>query len=65
MAPTADGGFLIADIENERIRKVSAAGMITTVAGNGVSGFSGDGGPATSASLLDPHNVVALPDGAS
>lgn len=63
VAPTGDGGFLIADIENERIRKVSAAGVITTVAGNGVSGFGGDGGPATSASLHDPHNVVALADG--
>jgi hypothetical protein len=63
VAPTVDGGFLIADIENERIRKVSAAGMISTVAGNGVSGFSGDGGPATSARLHDSHNVVALADG--
>jgi hypothetical protein len=63
VAPTSDGGFLIADIENERIRKVSAAGVITTVAGNGVSGFGGDGGPATSASLHDPHNVVGLADG--
>jgi hypothetical protein len=63
VAPTADGGFLIADIDNERIRKVSADGTITTVAGNGVSGFSGDGGPATTASLHHPHNVVALPDG--
>ena len=63
VAPTADGGFLIADIENKRIRKVSSAGIITTVAGNGVFGFSGDGGPATSASLTDPHNVLSLPDG--
>ena len=42
---------------------MSAAGIITTVAGNGVSGFSGDGGPATAASLRGPHNVVSLPDG--
>ena len=42
---------------------MSAAGIITTVAGNGVSGFSGDGGPATAASLREPHNVVSLPDG--
>ena len=61
--PTADGGFLIADIENERIRKVSPAGIITTVAGNGVAAFAGDGGPATAASLHHPHSVVALPDG--
>lgn len=64
VAPTADGGFLIADIGNDRIRKVSAAGMITTVAGNGPSGFSGDGGPATDARLNDPHNVVELANGA-
>jgi len=64
VAPTADGGFLIADIDNERIRKVSAAGTIATVAGNGVSGFSGDGGPATAASLHHPHSVLALADGA-
>ena len=63
VAPTADGGFLIVDVGNQRIRKVSAAGTITTVAGNGVAGYSGDGGPATSASLRDPHNVVALSDG--
>jgi hypothetical protein len=63
VAPTGDGGFLIADIGNDRIRKVSADGTIATVAGNGVSGFGGDGGPATTASLRHPHNVAALPDG--
>ena len=63
VAPTSDGGFLIADVDNERIRKVSVAGVITTVAGNGGSGFGGDGGPAISASLHDPHNVVGLADG--
>ena len=63
IAPTADGGFLIVDVGNQRIRKVSAGGTITTVAGNGVAGFSGDGGPATAASLRDPHNAVALSDG--
>jgi hypothetical protein len=63
VSPTADGGFLIADIGNQRIRKVSAAGVIATVAGNGVAGFGGDGGPATGASLRDPHAVLALADG--
>ena len=63
VAPTADGGFLIADIDNERIRKVSPGGTITTVAGNGLTGFGGDGGPATSAELNRPHAVSALPDG--
>ena len=64
VAPTADGGFLVADIGNDRIRKVSAAGTITTVAGNGGSGFSGDGGLATNAALNDPHNVVEVGNGA-
>jgi Concanavalin A-like lectin/glucanases superfamily len=63
IAPTADGGFLIVDIGNQRIRKVGPSGTIATVAGTGVKGFSGDNGPATSAQLADPHNVVALPDG--
>ena len=47
--PTADGGVLIADTKNQRIRKVSAGGKISTVAGAGTSGFAGDGGAATAA----------------
>ena len=54
VAPTADGGFLIADSGNNRIRKVSPAGTITTVAGVGTAGFSGDGGSALAAQLDDP-----------
>ena len=45
------GNLYIADVGNQRIRKVSN-GIVTTVAGNGSTGFSGDGGPATSASLF-------------
>jgi uncharacterized protein (TIGR03437 family) len=52
------GNLYVADSENERIRKVSPNGIITTVAGNGVRGFSGDGGPATSASLNEPYGVA-------
>ena len=63
VAPTADGGFLVVDVGNQRIRRVSREGVITTVAGTGVNGFSGDAGPATSAELDNPHNVAALPDG--
>ena len=63
VAPTPDGGFLVVDVGNQRIRRVSRAGVITTVAGTGVNGFSGDAGPATSAELDSPHNVAALPDG--
>jgi uncharacterized protein (TIGR03437 family) len=50
VAVDSAGNVYIADGENSRIRKVSK-GMITTVAGNGTSGFSGDNGPATSAQL--------------
>ncbi|MGI8807278.1 MAG: hypothetical protein ACR2KK_05465 [Acidimicrobiales bacterium] len=59
--PTADGGFLVADTANQRIRKVSPGGTITTVAGTGTAGYAGDGGPATLSRLYYPHNVVALP----
>jgi len=53
------GNLYIADFGNHRIRKVNAAtGIITTVAGNGTQGYSGDGGPATSAMLADPTHLV-------
>jgi Cep192 domain 4/NHL repeat len=55
------GNLYIADAYNQRIRKVDTSGNISTVAGNGTAGYSGDGGPATSASLLDPADVA--PDG--
>jgi len=49
----------ITDANNNRIRKVNAVtGVITTVAGNGLAGFSGDGGPATSAELNFPDGVA-------
>ncbi|HEX6013190.1 MAG TPA: hypothetical protein VFY87_15585, partial [Geminicoccaceae bacterium] len=61
--PTADGGFLIADYGNRRVRMVSPAGIITTVAGTGAEGTSGDGGPATSAQLAAPTSVAVKGDG--
>jgi sugar lactone lactonase YvrE len=48
------GNVYIADWGNNRIRKVSTDGIITTIAGNGIQGYSGDGGPASSASLSGP-----------
>ena len=49
LATDAAGNLFIADSFNNRIRMVSPAGIITTVAGDGTQGYSGDGGPATSA----------------
>ncbi len=63
MAVTADGGFLIADTANNEVRKVSAAGTITRVAGTGTPGNTGDDGPATDAQLNRPIGVAVTPDG--
>jgi hypothetical protein len=52
------GNVYIADTKNYRIRKVDRQGVITTVAGNGTAGFSGDGGPATLAQLNMPYGVL-------
>ncbi len=52
------GEMYIADYFNHVIRKVSTSGIITTVAGNGSGGLSGDGGPATSASFYYPASVA-------
>jgi hypothetical protein len=63
VAPLPGGGFLIADTDNNVIRKVSASGKISTVAGNGTGGYMGDNGPATSAELDQPDGVAPLPSG--
>jgi uncharacterized protein (TIGR03437 family) len=62
VAVDSGGNLFIADLYNYRIRKVTPAGTISTVAGNGTAGFSGDGGPATSAALSFPKSVAV--DGA-
>jgi sugar lactone lactonase YvrE len=56
------GNVYIADYANNRIRRLDPSGIITTVAGTGVIGFSGDGGAATSAELFTPNGVAV--DGA-
>jgi len=56
------GNLFISELFGHRVRKVSADGIITTVAGNGIEGFSGDGGPAVSAQLQWPNALAA--DGA-
>src|SRR5205823_4481514 len=57
------GNVYVADLRNHRIRRIDAAsGAVSTIAGTGVQGFSGDGGPAISAQLNHPSSVIA--DGA-
>lgn len=58
VAVDANGAVYVADYQNGSIRKISANGVITTVAGTDNAGFSGDGGPATSARLSLPKNVA-------
>ena len=58
VAVDSAGNVYIADPGNKRVRKVTPAGIITTVAGNGTQGFSGDGGPATSAALNNPYALA-------
>jgi sugar lactone lactonase YvrE len=52
------GNFYISEDDNNRIRKINSAGIISTIAGNGAATFSGDGGPATSASLNAPAGIA-------
>ena len=52
------GNIYVADKGNDRIRRIDPSGIISTVAGNGTPEFSGDGGPATSASLRSPMNIA-------
>ncbi len=59
VAADAAGNLYIADTDNNRIRKVTAStGNISTVAGTGTSGYSGDGGAATSANIRPPYGVA-------
>jgi hypothetical protein len=54
----SSGEVFIADYLNHCIRKISASGIISTVAGTGMAGYYGDGGPATSAQLSHPVSVA-------
>ncbi len=57
------GNLYIADTWNNRVRKVSKNGTISTIAGTGLTGYSGDGGPASQATLNEPVGVAVDPTG--
>jgi sugar lactone lactonase YvrE len=54
----AAGNLYIADADNQRIVKVGADGTVTTIAGTGTAGFSGDGGPGTDAEINTPFGLA-------
>lgn len=58
LAVGPDGSIYIAEYGGDRIRKVAQSGIITTVAGTGAGGFTGNGGPATNARINAPIDVV-------
>ncbi|MBL1276170.1 MAG: thrombospondin type 3 repeat-containing protein, partial [Ectothiorhodospiraceae bacterium] len=63
VAVGSDGSLYIVDRGNHRVRRVTPDGIITTVAGTGVSGYSGDGGPAELAQLNGPSGITLGDDG--
>jgi uncharacterized protein (TIGR03437 family) len=58
VAPDSAGNFYLTDTRNNRVRKVDARGVITTIAGTGILGSSGDGGPATAATMNTPLDLA-------
>ena len=63
IAALPGGGFLVGDTDHNVVRKVDASGTITTIAGDGNFGYSGDGGLATSAKLAGPAALAVDPGG--
>jgi sugar lactone lactonase YvrE len=63
IAVDADGVVFIADAKNHVVRRVGVDGLISTIAGSGVPGFSGDGGAASDASLNEPDGLALADDG--
>jgi hypothetical protein len=59
VGPMLANCLFVGDTTNNRIRIVNGSGMISTVAGNGTQGYTGDGGAATSAELYDPSGVTS------
>src|SRR5438876_740324 len=58
VAADGSGGFYFSSSSHNRVYRVTSDGTLIVIAGNGTSGFSGDGGPAASAQLRYPHGVA-------
>jgi uncharacterized protein (TIGR03437 family) len=58
VALDSSGNLYVSDFSENRIRKITPSGIISTIAGNGTAAFGGDGGPATQASLYAPFDIV-------
>ncbi len=58
IAVASDGRIFVADTHNNRLRVIATDGTVQTFAGTGAVGYSGDGGPATAASLALPHEIT-------
>jgi sugar lactone lactonase YvrE len=72
LAFDSKGNLYVSDTDNNRVRRIDTHGAITTVAGTGTAGFSGDGGPATKAELnglyglvIDKHGNLYIADNGS
>lgn len=63
LARGPDGALYVCDTGNHRIRRIDANGIVTTFAGCGLPGWSGDGGPATAAKLNEPWEIKFDPEG--
>src|ERR1041385_2382242 len=58
IAKDFSGNIYFSDMQNNRIRKIDTSGIISTLAGNGTAGFSGDNGPALAAELNSPSGIA-------